>query len=168
MNTIQLTKDMIRNKRTKKYFRGVFPCDKLPKRFKRPALIIANTDASTESGRHWVAFYIPIKGPSEYFDSVGRKPVNEEFIKFLKRCGKSYVYNLKRLQGVFSNVCGNYCSMYLLYRAKNQSRSKFINLFTENYANNDEKIIKLYKRNFQREQFGANSVSFNQTSYPQS
>lgn len=168
MDTIQLTKAMLRNKYTKKYFRGVFPSDKLPKRVKRPALVIANTDPSSERGKHWIAFYIPNNGTSEYFDSVGEKPGKEDFMKFLKRCGKSYLFNSKRLQGTFSSTCGNYCAMYLLYRAKRISKTKFMQLFNENFEKNDVKIMNLYKKNFHSEQIGANAVMYNQTCQPQS
>lgn len=166
MNTLQLTKDMLRNKYTRKYFRGVFPRDKLPKRIKRPALVIANTDASTDPGQHWVAFYIPDQGPCEYFDSIGEKPEKEDFLKFLKRCGKSYLFNSKRIQGTFSTTCGNYCALYLLYRSKKISKDKFMKLFNDNYSTNDIKIINLYKRNFRKYQIGANSIAYNQTCQP--
>ena len=89
MNTIQLVVDMMGGKDVKKYFRGVFPADKLPTRFKKPALLIANTDPSTQKGSHWVAFYIPKSGKPEYFDSLGRSPHKKRIFTILKETIKN-------------------------------------------------------------------------------
>lgn len=157
MDTIQITKNMLANKHTKKSFLGCYPADLLPLKFKRPALIIANTDDSSKKGQHWVAFYVPVKGKTEFFDSIGKKPENEYFIKFLKKQGNSYVYNSQRLQG-FSSTCGIYCMVYLLSRNNNVSKASFLKLFGSNLNENDLKIEKIYKKNFIKKQVGSNSV----------
>ncbi len=54
MNTVQLTVAM--DKITyDTYFLGVLPCDYLPKTPLKdlPAMVIFNTDPSTEPGQHW-------------------------------------------------------------------------------------------------------------------
>lgn len=162
MDTLQLTKDLARNKQTKTYFRGVFPADKLPKNLKRPAMIIANTDRSTAPGKHWVAFSIPRVGKPECFDSFGRKPDQAEFLEFLKRYAPTCKYNTKRVQGLFSTTCGNYAALFLLFRAKKISTKKFLRLFSENFPENDIKVAKLYKKHFKKDQVGANIIC-NQT-----
>lgn len=169
MDTIQLTKAMLKNKHTKHSFLGVFPRDKLPKKVKKkPALIICNTHDSKNPGEHWVAFFIPRKGKPEYFDSIGKKPNQHEFIKFLeKNSERNFSYNPNRLQSTFSTVCGQYCAVYLLYRAKKVSVKNFLKHFTENHLKNDELIQVLFNKNFKSSQVGANSVLCNQTCEPQ-
>ncbi len=57
MNTVQLTVAM--DKITyDTYFLGVLPCDYLPKTPLKdlPAMVIFNTDPSTEPGQHWLAY----------------------------------------------------------------------------------------------------------------
>lgn len=167
---MQLTVDMIKNKDIKKYFRGVFPSDKLPKTFKKPALLIANTDPSTKRGSHWIAFFIPKTGQPEYFDSLGQTPEKKEFIDFLKRHGAKFVHNKKRLQGSFSTTCGNYCGVYLYFKSKKASFKQFLKLFSStNFHLNDEKILKLYKKIFKNKekvQIGGNQIICNQTCQP--
>ena len=170
MNTIEITTDMTNNKNIKKYFKGVFPSDKLPKRLKKPALLICNTDPSSLPGKHWVAFYLPKSGPLEYFDSIGRKPEDKFFLDFIKRHTKSFVYNTKRVQGLFSTTCGNYCGVYLYHRSKGLSFKKFLDLFSnENFQENDVNILDLYKKLFgkkKKAQIGGNCIICNQTCQP--
>ena len=162
--------NLSRNKVTSKYFKGVFPADKLPTKIKKPALIIANTDPSNKPGRHWVAFYLPKVGPPEYFDSVGFPPQQEEFLKFLKNHGKAFKYNQKRLQGSLSTTCGNYCGVYLYYRVKQISFSDFLKLFSsKDFARNDKKIEEMYNKIFNKNnsnQVGGNQIICNQVCQP--
>lgn len=171
MNTVQLTNDMMRNKAIKKYFKGVFPSDKLPNKFKKPALLIANLDPSTRKGSHWVAIFIPKSGKAEYFDSVGRGPEQQSFLQFLNKHSKTYVRNKKRLQGSLSTTCGNYCGVYLFYKAKRMPFQEFLNLFSStNYKRNDEKIMEIYRKIFKttkKVQVGGNNqIICNQTCQP--
>lgn len=170
MNTIQLTIDMIENKDIKKYFRGVFPADRLPKEFKKPALLIANTDPSSKKGSHWIAFYIPKNGRPEYFDSLGRIPEKKEFKEFLRKHGKTFIHNKKRLQGTFSTTCGNYCGVYLYFKSKQIPFQQFLKLFSsKNFQMNDNKILELYRKIFKNNkqvQIGGSQIICNQSCVP--
>lgn len=155
MNTIELVNALKNNNVTKKHFKGVFPCDKLPQQVKKPACIIANTDPSYKSGTHWVAFYFPRKGPAEFYDSFGNYPFNIFFQAFLLRNAKSFINNRKRLQSPFSSTCGHYCCVYLYSRCKGKELWSFLKQFSSlNLKGNDAKIMdlyrKVYKRNSQR------------------
>ena len=167
MNIIQLTVDMTGNKGIKKYFKGVFPADKLPKRFKKPALLIANTDPSTRKGSHWVAFYVPKDGKPQYFDSLGKTPEKKEFLEFLRKQCKTFTHNKKRLQGAFSTTCGNYCGVYLYFKSKQIPFKQFLKLFSNNFQLNDNKILELYtkifKNNNKKVQIGGSQIICNQS-----
>src|SRR6218665_3966086 len=52
----------------------VFPCDRLPTRFKVPALLVCNTDPHDAPGEHWVVLYVENSSYGEFFDSFGRPP----------------------------------------------------------------------------------------------
>lgn len=169
MNTIQLSLDMSRNKNIKKYFKGVLPSDGLPKQIKKPAMIIVNTDPSHKPGTHWTAFYLPKHGKPEYFDSIGRSPNLKEFLIFLKKHGKSFMRNKRRLQGAFSTTCGQYCGVYLYFRSRGMSFEEFLKLFSDNHVENDEKVMKLYQKIFgknKKVQVGGNLIICNQTCQP--
>lgn len=150
MNTVQLLNDLSKNKFTNKHFYGVFPSDKLPKFVDKPCLIIVNNATSKENGEHWTCFYLS-KNVSKnyYFDSLGMKPYLPAYQLFLKNNCKSYMTNIKRLQSSFSNVCGEYCLVFLLFCSKNVSMSTFLKQFSsKNFDQNDKKIATLYKKHF--------------------
>lgn len=150
MNTIDLVKVLSTNKCTRKKFKGVFPCDYLPKKIVKPALIIANTDPSYKKGTHWVAFYLPKRGCGEYFDSFGRRPVKSQFIKFLTENASSFTYNKRCIQGDYKSLCGQYCCIYLYYKCKGKKLKEFLKNFSLKYPElNDEKVLHLYSTLFE-------------------
>ena len=113
MNTAQLTEFIQQHVSTREG--SVYPADRVPLHVQeRPQLYIVNTDPSGSLGKHWVAFYFPIQGPTEYFDSVNKPPRTRQFETCLKNNGTGYVYNRKRIQGLWSYTCGHYCLYYAL------------------------------------------------------
>lgn len=130
---------------------GVFPCNKLPSKIKKPAFIVANTDPSNKPGEHWVAFYFPTKGHAEFFDSFGQPPNKRFFTNFLKRHSRKYIINNIRFQGNFSSTCGNYCCLFLYYRSIGKTLKQFSNKFSPyDFESNDKKVISLFKKNIYR------------------
>lgn len=146
MNTSEIAKILNCNEYTNKYFKGVYSLDKIPNFKKRPALLVINTDLSSEPGEHWVAIFLPKKGYPEFFDSYGRRPQKKEFLSFLIKNFKRYVYNKKRLQSSFSAVCGQYCCVFLWFRSFGQSMKEFLKNFdSTNYAQNDKLVKQFFK-----------------------
>ena len=146
MDTMQIKNVMKNNFRTKNYFKGVFPSDKLPKtKMHKPSCIIVNTDPSSKPGTHWVAIYFPKTGNAEYFDSFGMQPKIKSILKFISFNSKKYTFNRTQLQNVFSIVCGNYCCEYLLHRCMGKSKSSFLkNYKVTNTLFNDELTKKKF------------------------
>src|SRR5882757_8853239 len=95
------------------YFSGVFPSDKLPSKVSYPSMFVANTDPAHKKGQHWVACVFDRQGNAEYFDSYGKAPWNVDLFKFVVGNGSSYTLNETELQGVLSDVCGQYCIAFL-------------------------------------------------------
>lgn len=65
-------------------FKGVFPCDELPKNFTLPAAFVINLSKHNSRGSHWVGLFIDKQRNAEYFDSFGFQPNQSEIIQFIK------------------------------------------------------------------------------------
>jgi hypothetical protein len=101
-------------------FLGVFACDQLPPSIAYPCAVVANTDSSDKSGEHWVAFYFDENGVGEYFDSYGLPPNNSDLFTFLVNNAMGYKCNTIQLQGLGSDVCGQYCIAFLANRCRGE------------------------------------------------
>lgn len=127
------------------------PANYLPKKIlHRPFYLVVNTATSFEPpGEHWVCMYLPKKsnGNIEYFDSFGLPAINKYFVRFLKNNCKQYNYNPFQVQSNISNLCGEFCVMFLHARCKNrQTLTEFIKQFDrEKLQLNDSKVMKMYK-----------------------
>ncbi len=123
MNTVQLTAVMDKIAYGT-YFLGVLPSDYLPKTPLKnlPAMLIFNTDPSTEPGQHWVAVYINNDGVSCFFDSFGRGPKDPRFPKavqdFLKNNSIRVQYSNKQIQDFTSDTCGQHCVFFSVSHVK--------------------------------------------------
>ena len=127
MNSEQIFKLMLKhNNHHKAHFLGVFARDQIPSsdQFTRyPAYFISNTDLSSASGRHWVAFYFPSALKLEFFDSFahtfsyyGFKSLTEIYPNLHE------IITVNRpIQSNTSCVCGHYCIYFLVYRILNYS-----------------------------------------------
>lgn len=107
--------DKILNKmKTRKIFHfiGCYPVDRLPTVISLPCSLIINLDTSDLPGSHWVAVYINKSRHAFYFDSYGSPPT-VQITKWLKQF-KSFSYNKKCFQSIFSKNCGFYC-IYFIY-----------------------------------------------------
>ena len=82
-----------------------------------PSALIANTDPHDQHGTYWVAMYFVTPDESEFFDSYGFPPETYDTDEYVLR--ESTYFNDKPLQGLTSDVCGDYCLFYLLHRARN-------------------------------------------------
>jgi len=120
-----------------KLFRGVYSRDNLPKRFKKPAAFIVNTDSQKEPGEHWVVIFVN-KNNVEYFDPLGFPPIGKHFFEFV-RCHtkRAFLYNCKTIQNPASNKCGNYCIAFVKHKSCRRSLQSFIDKFTSDTIRND-------------------------------
>ena len=128
------------------HFQGVFPSDVIPKIEQYHAGFIFNNEPSTEAGMHWLAFYFPEKGQSEFFDSYGFPPefYTPNFTKFIKN-SKRHI-NTKVLQSMDTAVCGDYSLLYLWHRVRGKSIAKIDNIFTENTKMNDRMAVSFVRK----------------------
>jgi hypothetical protein len=123
----------------------VYPADGIPLRWSRPAAIIANTDDHTQPGQHWVAFYNDGSGNGVYFDSYGVAPIVPHHVRRLRRNCPRYRFNARQLQSAFSDVCGQFCVMFLYYMHSGYTLEQFVGIFSDDYARNDRMAAAFYE-----------------------
>lgn len=151
MNTTQIAHALEQDPIASKKFCGVFPSDLLPESIERyPCGFVANTDPSSQPGKHWVAFYFPSEQKGEFFDSYGKAPdyYDISFRNYLGQQSYEWDFNRRKLQSVWSDVCGQYCMFYLSYRTRGHSMNKIVNMFDNNTMSNDNKVFSFVNRHF--------------------
>jgi len=143
MNTIQINKVLTKHVA---YFQGVYSTDPLPSKIIKPSIIVINLYKHYMPGSHWVAVCISDSGYAGYFDSYGLPPYTLEIMAFLHRHSISWTFNRHRFQGFTSNLCGHYCCIYALHRARGQSMTSFVNMFVPaRYTCNDKKALRMFR-----------------------
>lgn len=139
MDTVELLNIMQNNPVTKSSFDGVYAADRLPKETikKRPCGLITNLGKSNLPGSHWICIYLPsnrTNQPPELFDSFAVKPISQEFLDYMQRNNnlkKTIRVSNRQIQGDFSEICGQYCCLYLYYKCKNKTMSQFLDMFSQ-------------------------------------
>lgn len=118
----------------------------LPENVSTPAAIVVNTSDSSKSTGHWIAFYIPEDGASQYFDSFGTIPLLPELYSWLQKFSTSreLLYNKVRYQADNSPVCGYYVLVFLARRMGLPCGPGLT--FNQIYKNNDLKIKSTFKK----------------------
>ena len=146
MNTIQINKSFLKNKK----FKGVFPCDCLPSAdFILPYALVVNTDPSSKPGTHWVALYVDKDNHAEFFDSFGRPLLNRFIVDFVDDNCSSACWSTSCIQSEFSIKCGQFALGFIKARLQGVSAADFISLFTtehDDLLDNDRVIEKFNQR----------------------
>jgi hypothetical protein len=145
MYTSQIHRALMADPYVSQYFEGVFPCDLLPKKIGYPCAVVANTDPVSEKGEHWVAYHFDNSGQAEYFDSYGFPPPEDsDLTAFLEDNCVKWKYNKVWLQGIDSNVCGQYCIAFLARRARGHSLTDIVtNYRGQQPGDNDQAVASI-------------------------
>lgn len=92
--------------------------NQLPKKHLKKECGVINlgstADPSTNSGTHWVSYFINSEGHKYYFDSFGDIQPPKEVINYLGKDNTFYNYNSFQKEGV---ICGHLCLAFLTYIA---------------------------------------------------
>ena len=143
MNTLEIEQALKNNPITRKQFCGVFAADEIPTTFDTlPCGLVVNTDPISEPGTHWVAFYLPSQEHLEFFDSYGNHP---EYYGFNL---KPTIWNQRKLQSSWTDVCGQYCIFYLYQKTKGLTMHEIVNMFTHDTSLNDCTVACYVKKHF--------------------
>ena len=98
---------------------------------------------------HWLAVSFSNSGYAEYFDLYGLPPYKLKIMAYFQRHSISWTFNRRRLQGLTTNVCGHYCCIYVLHRARGLSMTSFVNMFSPaRYTCNDIRALRMFRAQF--------------------
>jgi hypothetical protein len=153
MNSIQLKSILECSPYFKNHVVGVFPSDMIStlhidSRTKKPYAFVINNQPSSHPGEHWLAVYGK-NNVCQFFDSYGRRPRSKYILKFLKN--KRWRQSKKQVQSFYSDVCGTYCLIYLLFKCSGKNEEEFYELFNaKNKLRNDVLAYKLHDCLFSR------------------
>jgi hypothetical protein len=148
MNTVQINEILENDKISKNDFIGVYSRDKIPKFTKMdfPCSLVVNTDTSKQPGTHWLAVYYDKNGNCYFFDSMAFSPQFYNLDNVLLKHAKSLVYSTFPIQSYYSDFCGLYCVLFILFKSRDYSLDNFLNFFDENTLKNDRKILYLISK----------------------
>lgn len=119
MNTNQLTAVLQTDSFCRNYTSYVGAKDEcMDLSFDNIEMVIGNTDTSEKSGSHWFALFKPSADIIEYFNSYGAIGIDHDIKKRISSTFSKSVYSTQRMQGANTSVCGQYCLLYLLLRAR--------------------------------------------------
>ena len=128
MYASQIHRILSNDNNASRYFAGVFPADRLPP-LKKEAAFVVNTDTHDKIGSHWLSMFISDEDTLEFFDSFGfPSSMYEPFISQHASAFKNVKYNETTFQSPTSNVCGQYCTYFLLKRCSGFSMEYIVHL----------------------------------------
>lgn len=152
MNSLEITCCLKTNVYTKNMFKGVYSADEFAKLKINSGICIVNSDVASQPGHHWICIFLD-KNIVELFDSSGKiifpKKYLQTFLKTNVNKNAEINFNNKMIQSPESNLCGQYCCIFALYKAKKKSFDSFLNMFhNKNLIENDNLVVKLFNNNF--------------------
>jgi hypothetical protein len=140
MDSEQLYKIINLNSKARKYFKGIYPADKLPVIMKFPASLIVNTDKSNKKGEHWQAIFMPNAKTVEFMDTFGRKP-NGPIAEFIENYPNKIINSVK-LQASYETSCGPHVIYFIILRSLGSNFHNIIKkLENRNYP---DAFVKFY------------------------
>jgi len=134
MNTSHINSILSSDPYTRRVFKGVFPRDRFinhPIQNDEESLFVCNLDTSDENGSHWIV--INKQGNNIfYFDSYGLPPLFDDLTQKLYNNCELITWNATRLQAFNSTVCGHYCIIYCLLKARGHPFDNIISMLHDN------------------------------------
>ena len=155
METKDLIKILGEDIKTRQIFKGVYARDEfcnLPElrtispRSSTPILFVCNLDKSNEPGSHWVVIeYNKNSGKTMYFDPYGFPPIHQDIINKLFKESTSLSWSDIQLQETNTTVCGQYCTIYCLLRARGSTSTQILDLlYCDGLISNDTRDHLIY------------------------
>lgn len=109
-------------KKTRLHFFGVRSAHALPEVVCANDCFIVNTHTYRGPGQHWVVFYFNEQKNGFFFDSFGDSPARNGHVEWgdylQKQSSDFWSYNKHPLQKFGTSTCGQYCLLFLHWRAR--------------------------------------------------
>jgi len=150
MDSEQIYNVLWRVLRGHKSYYNVLPCDGLDKLNPKiyPIYLVVNNQEAGKPGEHWTALYRKNnKSDLEFFCSYGLGVVAypPNFRLFAKKLRCNIIQNIKPLQAIGSNVCGQYCIYFLFKKMKGCCKLALYCKFSNNKKQNDSMVVQFIK-----------------------
>ena len=125
-------------------FNGVYSRNNLPK-IKDGTYVINFDEFKSIQGNHWIALYVNNEYVT-YFDSFGVEHIPKEIEKLIGN--KNIITNIYRIRAYDSIMCEYFCIGLIDFILEGQIFLQYINLFSPNdYEKNDKIILKYFQYN---------------------
>ena len=99
------------------------------------------------SGKHWVTFYFALKGPDNFFDSLGKNPEYYR-VGFEEVLYRPYKMIYDAVQAPNSDTCGQYCAYYVMERFKGMTLGDIVEPFNvKERTKNDNHVLDYVNEN---------------------
>ena len=141
MDTREIDKVLNEDHFTRHLYGGTCALVKISHTKDKAVCYIINTAPSWHPGTHWIAIF-KLASKNEYFCSYGSSPQPE----LLPLLGKTYLSNSWTLQDFRSDLCGQYCILFLLCRCRGYSLSNFLHCFSSNSILNDKLVADVFQK----------------------
>ena len=131
-----------------KDFIGVFSANELDFLIdKNNFSLIVNSNENTDfSIGHFITIIVK-KFEIIYIDSFGIKCANKKILQFMESLERPIRFNNQQIQHIFSNYCGLYAILFILYYDKKNIRKKIKLYFVKRFLKkNDVKCLKFIKK----------------------
>lgn len=130
MNNFQISQVLETDFYASKRFSGVLPRDDFENidSVKFPTFYIYNLDKRSQKGSHWIAVYFKSREETEYFDSYGLPPIFKSTQAKMLMISRRIHFNSTAIQSPTTNVCGQYCILFILLRSRGYTLDRIINI----------------------------------------
>ena len=139
MNTVQIQRLLNKDSFIKTIFKKVCAKNQL-QCVDYPSAYVINSHPSSKPWEQRIPVYFDKHGKGEYFDSYGLPPNVNIFTTFMERNSKTWIYNDKTVQSMFSTPCGHYCVHFISYCFRSYSMRYIVFRFSSNLTENDRKV----------------------------
>lgn len=143
MYGIEIKHRLLKHYYVRRFFRGVFPCNRLPKNLKQgiPHALIINLDPHNKPGSHWVALYISSRGKAVFFDSFGIPPLNHYIYSFIQKNSRISIHNSMVIQSLTTETCGLYCIHFIKGMCRGSTLREICQYFDPRSPQRNDRII---------------------------
>lgn len=145
MNNLEIDKLLFSNNVTENFYKGCFPCNKLPNLESRVFGVCINLSPSGDPGTHWIGVFVKAN-TAYYFDSSGAPPFVSEIKEWLKKFDR-VIYNDVQHQQFNSKVCGGFVCYFIYEMSRSVPFYGIVNHFLK-IKNDDEFIVRFMRSKF--------------------